>query len=176
MTARTSLVAMTHASNVLGTVQPIAAIATTVRDHGALFLVDAAQSAGVVPIDLRVTPIDFLAFPGHKALYGPTGTGVLMLAREQTEWFAPGGKVEPAATRRAHTAGGPSIFPRGRNTQRPRHRRPGRRNRLGSRTRTRLPGQHEVELLQHVVDWAHDAEGWKVAGRWDPETHVARSP
>ena len=63
---------MTHASNVLGTVQPIEAIAAIVREAGALLLVDAAQSAGVVPINLRATPIDMLAFPGHKSLYGPT--------------------------------------------------------------------------------------------------------
>jgi hypothetical protein len=81
MNARTSLVALTHASNVLGTVQPIEAIAPLVREAGALLLVDAAQSAGVVPIDLRVTPIDLLAFPGHKALYGPTGTGALYVGR-----------------------------------------------------------------------------------------------
>ena len=68
---------MTHASNVLGTVQPIEAIAAIVREAGALLLVDAAQTAGVVPIDLRATPIDMLAFPGHKSLYGPTGTGAL---------------------------------------------------------------------------------------------------
>ncbi len=77
LTPKTSLVALTHASNVLGTVQPIEAIAAIVREAGALFLVDAAQSAGVVPIDLKATPIDLLAFPGHKALYGPTGTGAL---------------------------------------------------------------------------------------------------
>ena len=77
ITPRHGLVAMTHASNVLGTVQPIAAIAAIVRESDALFLVDAAQSAGVVPIDLQTIPIDFLAFPGHKALYGPTGTGAL---------------------------------------------------------------------------------------------------
>ena len=77
LTPKTSLVAMTHAANVLGTVQPIERIAPIVRAAGALFLVDAAQSAGVVPIDLRSIPIDFLAFPGHKALYGPTGTGAL---------------------------------------------------------------------------------------------------
>jgi selenocysteine lyase/cysteine desulfurase len=68
LTPKTSLVALTHASNVLGTIQPIEAIAPIVREANALFLVDAAQSAGVVPIDLRATPIDFLAFPGHKAL------------------------------------------------------------------------------------------------------------
>ena len=77
LTPKTALVVLTHTSNVLGTVQPIEAIAAIVRESDALFLVDAAQSAGVVPIDLRATPIDMLAFPGHKALYGPTGTGAL---------------------------------------------------------------------------------------------------
>src|SRR4051794_23534812 len=77
ITPATTLVAMTHASNVLGTVQPIEDIAPIVREAGALFLLDAAQTAGVVPLDLREVPIDLLAFPGHKALYGPTGTGAL---------------------------------------------------------------------------------------------------
>ena len=52
-------------------------IAPIVRESGALLLLDAAQSAGVVPIDLRALPIDLLAFPGHKSLLGPTGTGAL---------------------------------------------------------------------------------------------------
>jgi cysteine desulfurase/selenocysteine lyase len=73
----TRLVVLTHASNVLGTVQPIAEIGALVRRHGALFLVDAAQTAGVVPISVRQLNLDFLAMPGHKALLGPTGTGVL---------------------------------------------------------------------------------------------------
>ncbi len=77
ITPATSMVAMTHASNVLGTVQPIAAIAAIVRSAGALFLLDAAQTAGVVPLDLREVAVDLVAFPGHKALYGPTGTGAL---------------------------------------------------------------------------------------------------
>ena len=64
-------------SNVLGTVQPIAEIGRIVRDMAALFLVDAAQTAGVVPIDLAAQCIDLLAFPGHKSLFGPTGTGAL---------------------------------------------------------------------------------------------------
>src|SRR5208282_1271787 len=74
---KTTLVVMTHASNVLGTVQPIETIAPLVREAGAFFLVDAAQSAGVGSINLDATPIDLLAFPGHKSLYGPTGTGAL---------------------------------------------------------------------------------------------------
>lgn len=77
ITSSTRLVAMTHASNVLGTVQPIADIGRLVREHDLLFLVDAAQTAGVVPVDVRAMNIDLLAFPGHKGLMGPTGTGAL---------------------------------------------------------------------------------------------------
>jgi len=76
-TGKTKLAAITHASNVLGTVQPIAEIGKLVRERGALFLVDAAQTAGVVPLDVQTFSIDLLALPGHKSLFGPTGTGAL---------------------------------------------------------------------------------------------------
>jgi len=79
ITPRTRLVALTQASNVTGTIQPIAAIGKIVRERGALLLVDAAQSAGVVPIDVEKDAIDFLAFTGHKGLLGPTGTGGLVV-------------------------------------------------------------------------------------------------
>ncbi len=74
---KTKLVVVTHASNVLGTVQPIEEIAQLTRNKGALVLVDAAQTAGILPISLSKNPIDLLAFPGHKGLMGPTGTGCL---------------------------------------------------------------------------------------------------
>jgi len=77
ITPRTRLIALTHASNVLGTVQPVAEIGRIAREHDLLFLVDAAQTAGVVPIDVQAMHIDLLAFPGHKSLMGPTGTGAL---------------------------------------------------------------------------------------------------
>jgi len=73
----TKLIAMTHASNVIGVVQPIREIGRLVREAGALFLVDAAQTAGVISIDVERDFIDLLAFPGHKSLYGPPGTGGL---------------------------------------------------------------------------------------------------
>jgi cysteine desulfurase family protein len=76
----TKLVALTHASNVTGTVNPLGAIGALCRDRGVLFLVDAAQSAGSLPIDVEAMKIDLLAFPGHKGLLGPTGTGGLYLA------------------------------------------------------------------------------------------------
>jgi len=77
ITPRTRLVAVTHASNVLGTVQPIAEIGQIAKARDLLFLVDAAQTAGVLPIDVQAMHIDLLAFPGHKSLLGPTGTGAL---------------------------------------------------------------------------------------------------
>jgi len=77
MTGATRMVAMAHASNVLGSVQPIEAIGALVRARERLFLVDAAQSAGVIPIDVERCGIDMLAFAGHKGMLGPTGTGGL---------------------------------------------------------------------------------------------------
>jgi cysteine desulfurase / selenocysteine lyase len=77
---KTRMVAVGHASNVIGTVQPIAEIGQVVQERDALFLVDAAQTAGVVPVDVQATHIDLLALPGHKGLMGPTGTGALYVA------------------------------------------------------------------------------------------------
>ena len=92
ITTRTRLVALTHASNVLGTVQPITEVGAIGREHGLLFLVDAAQSAGVLPIDIQALNIDLLAFPGHKALLGPTGTGALYVGpRAQVRAWREGG-------------------------------------------------------------------------------------
>jgi cysteine desulfurase family protein len=75
----TRLVAVVHASNVTGAVQPIAEIGAVVRTSESLFLVDAAQSLGHVPIDVGQLEVDLLAAPGHKGLLGPLGTGVLYL-------------------------------------------------------------------------------------------------
>jgi cysteine desulfurase/selenocysteine lyase len=77
--AGTKLIAITHVSNVTGTVQPIREIAAIAAEHQVPFVVDAAQSAGHVPIDLQADGIDLLAAPGHKALLGPLGTGFLYI-------------------------------------------------------------------------------------------------
>ncbi|WP_406693538.1 aminotransferase class V-fold PLP-dependent enzyme [Singulisphaera sp. Ch08] len=171
LTPKTSLVALTHASNVLGTVQPIEAIAPIVREANALFLVDAAQSAGVVAIDLRATPIDFLAFPGHKSLYGPTGTGALYV----------GSRANPRPWREGGTGGDsssetqPTLFPYLLEGGTP--------NVLGvaglaagvawvAQRGVEEIRKHEVALLQRVVDWAEGTEGWQISGRWNPGSHV----
>ncbi|MDR1292551.1 MAG: aminotransferase class V-fold PLP-dependent enzyme [Clostridiales Family XIII bacterium] len=92
----TKLVVMTHASNVTGTVNPVADIGALCRGRGVLFLVDGAQSVGSLPVDVESMNIDLLAFPGHKGLMGPTGTGGL--------YIADGVRVRPARQ------GGTGVF------------------------------------------------------------------
>ena len=75
----TSLIVFNHASNVLGTIQPIRNIGEIARKNKIPFLVDAAQSAGAIPIDIENDNIDILAFTGHKSLLGPMGTGGLVI-------------------------------------------------------------------------------------------------
>ncbi len=76
LTERTKLVAVTHVSNVLGTINPVQAITAAAHAVGAKVLIDAAQSAPHLPVDVRQIDCDFLAFSGHK-MCGPTGVGVL---------------------------------------------------------------------------------------------------
>lgn len=78
--ANTRMIAVGHVSNVCGSIQPIAEIAKISQGAGAYFLVDAAQSAGYIEIDVVTTGIDLLAAPGHKGLLGPSGTGLLYVA------------------------------------------------------------------------------------------------
>jgi len=75
----TRLVVVNHGSNVIGTIQPVAEIGRRCRERGILFAVDAAQTAGVIPIDVEAMGIDLLAFTGHKSLLAPTGTGGLLV-------------------------------------------------------------------------------------------------
>lgn len=81
---RVRLVAVTGASNVTGERLPLAELAALAHAHGALFLLDAAQVAGVVPLDLEALGVDLLAFAGHKGLGGPPGVGGLWAARHVT--------------------------------------------------------------------------------------------
>lgn len=76
----TKMVVLNHASNVTGTINPIGEIGKLCLKHEIIFLVDAAQTAGTIPIDVQKMNIDLLAFPGHKGLLGPQGVGGLVIS------------------------------------------------------------------------------------------------
>jgi len=109
ITANTRLIALAHASNVSGAVQPVAEIGEVARKAGVFYLVDAAQSAGAIPLHMEQMGIHLLAAPGHKGLLGPQGTGILC--------------VDPAVPLRPMREGGtgshstealqPELFPEG---------------------------------------------------------------
>jgi cysteine desulfurase/selenocysteine lyase len=77
----TTMVALNHGSNVVGTLLPVAEVGAICRRRDLLFLVDVAQTGGAVPIDMQAEAIDLLAFTGHKSLYGPMGTGGLIVGQ-----------------------------------------------------------------------------------------------
>jgi cysteine desulfurase family protein len=81
----TKLIALNHASNVVGTLQPIAAVGAICRERNLLLLVDAAQTGGAFPIDVRADHVDLLGFTGHKSLCGPMGTGGLVVGERVDE-------------------------------------------------------------------------------------------
>ncbi|MCB0325406.1 MAG: aminotransferase class V-fold PLP-dependent enzyme, partial [Bdellovibrionales bacterium] len=116
ITSRTKLVALTHLSNALGVVPPVRDVITKAHAVGAKVIVDAAQAAAHLRLDVQALDVDFLAFSAHK-VYGPTGVGVLFGRREQLEAMPPflgGGDMIRAVSVRGTTyAGLPSKFEAG---------------------------------------------------------------
>ena len=81
----TTMIALNHASNVVGTLLPIARVGRFARQHDLLLLVDAAQTGGAYPLDVQAEGVDLLAFTGHKSLHGPMGTGGLIVGERVDE-------------------------------------------------------------------------------------------
>ncbi|MBN9119081.1 MAG: aminotransferase class V-fold PLP-dependent enzyme [Planctomycetes bacterium] len=171
ITPKTRLVAMTHASNVLGTVQPVAEVGRIAREHDLFFLVDAAQTAGALPIDVQAMCIDLLAFPGHKSLLGPTGTGALYV----------GSRVMLRPWREGGT-GGDSLTPT-QPTEFPHHLEGGTPNVLG--VAGLIAGlnfveergidsirKHEIELCDRVRAALVEMPGFEVFGHADARRRV----
>lgn len=101
ITDKTKLVAVTHVSNVIGRVNPIRQLAGIAHRHGAVIVVDGAQSTPHIPVDVQALDADFLAFSGHK-VYGPMGIGVLYGKRallEEMPPFLTGGEMIESVTR-----------------------------------------------------------------------------
>lgn len=168
---KTRLVAMTHASNVLGTVQPVAEVGRIAREHDLLFLVDAAQTAGVLALDVQAACIDLLAFPGHKSLLGPTGTGAL--------YVGPRAKLRPW---REGGTGGDSLTPT-QPADLPYHLEGGTPNVLGvvgliagldfvEERGVEAIHRHELALCERVRAALTELPGFEVFGHADPAKRV----
>lgn len=102
-----SAVICTHVSNVFGFVLPVERIAALCRERGVPLIIDASQSAGVLPLDLTATGAAFIAMPGHKGLYGPQGTGVLLCG----ENILPGPLMEGGTGSRSREQEMPPFLP-----------------------------------------------------------------
>jgi cysteine desulfurase family protein len=102
-----ALLALTHASNVCGSLAPLDEIAAIARKRGVPLLVDAAQSAGLVEISMSKTPLSVLALAGHKALYGPPGIGVLLVS----DWVSPAPLVRGGTGNLSEERGQPEFYP-----------------------------------------------------------------
>jgi len=98
----TRLVIVNHGSNVIGTVQPLREIGTICRENNIPFAIDASQTAGQVPIDLKESLVDVIAFTGHKSLMGPTGIGGLYVGQDIEIRFTRAGGTGVRSAQRTH--------------------------------------------------------------------------
>ncbi|MEE9405656.1 MAG: aminotransferase class V-fold PLP-dependent enzyme [Algisphaera sp.] len=181
LTSETKLVVLTHASNVTGVIQDAAAVGALCRKRGVLFLLDAAQTAGVVGVDIEAMQIDLLAFPGHKGLLGPTGTGGLYVGER-----CPGSGEATTAGRfapfREGGTGGDSaasVQPLGY----PHYLEAGTPNTVGlaglqvavdvvqSKPLAKVLA-HEQRLCATLVEWVESCVGCRLLGSADPTSRV----
>ncbi len=169
MRDNTALVALNHASNVCGTIQNIAAVREAVGQVP--LLLDAAQTAGALPIDVQAMGVDFLAFTGHKGLYGPQGTGGLYVREELAIRPLKRGGTGSVSDRELQ----PDFFPDALES--------GTRNNVGIaglgasldfilRTGVNTIRRHEMDLLQNFIDGLIDVPGITLYGPLEPETQM----
>lgn len=162
----TKLIVCTHVSNLTGTIMPIEEIGEIAKKHGIVFMVDASQSAGIYDIDVQKMNIDLLAFPGHKGLLGPQGTGAICIRDGlELESYIQGGTGSAS-----HSLEQPDIFP----------------DKFESGT-SNAPGiiglgagieyildrgldnirEHEESLTKHFIDEAKNIDGIRLYGPLD---------
>jgi selenocysteine lyase/cysteine desulfurase len=109
ITPSTKAVIMLHASNVCGTVLPAAEVGNVCSAHGIRFILDTAQTAGILPLDMDAMGIDALAFTGHKGLLGPQGTGGFLIRDEMAAELEP--LITGGTGSISHTEGIPDFLP-----------------------------------------------------------------
>lgn len=164
----TRMIAVAHVSNVTGGIQDVAQIAAIARDAGALMLLDAAQSAGSLMIDMQALGIDLLAAPGHKGLLGPQGTGLLAIAPGVSLRPVMAGGTGSSSDQDSQPDGLPEGFEVGTQNL------PGIVG-LGAgisfvqETGCTLIGQHEYGLAEYARKRLKDVPGCRLFGPEDPQ-------
>lgn len=148
-----------HVSNVFGCIQPIDEIAALCRQFGVPLIVDASQSAGILPVDLQRWDAAFVAMPGHKGLYGPQGTG-LLLCHHETDTLLEGGTGSASKFQEM-----PEFLPD--RLEAGTHNMPGIAGLLAGIRFVRQVGidriaQHEKELTQYAVSLLEKEDGLKL--------------
>lgn len=167
VTAQTRMIALAHVSNVTGGIQPIAAAADAARNCGAFFLLDAAQSAGVLRLDMQADGIDMLAAPGHKGIMGPQGTGFLAISKAVSLRPLIMGGTGTSSDQELQ----PEIYPDG--FEAGTHNLPGIAG-LGAaieflqQTGVEIIGQHEKLLAELIREKLADIPGIELFGPADP--------
>jgi cysteine desulfurase/selenocysteine lyase len=170
ITERTKLVALAHQSNVLGTINPVRAIADRAHAAGALLLVDAAQSVPHMPVDVAALGADFLGFTGHK-MCGPTGIGVLWGRRDLLEEMPPflggGEMIETVWMERSTFAPPPHKFEAG---TMPIAQAAGLAAAVGYLGEVGLPALREYEhgLVAHALEALREIDGLRILGPAEP--------
>jgi cysteine desulfurase / selenocysteine lyase len=169
---RTVMIAVTHASNMVGTIQPVEEIGRRIRaEHpGVVFLVDAAQTVGVLPVDVVAIGADFLAFPAHKGLLGPTGVGGLYVGPRA---FPDGNGCDSMRTCvQGGTGGGAPTMQM--PTKLPNRFEPGTPNTVGIAGMIagmeHSPGSmiaQEREYIGRILEWGDGVDGIRVLGTRD---------
>ena len=168
----TVMVAVTHASNMIGTIQPIEEIGKRlpVEHPAVMYLVDAAQTVGAIPVDVRSLGADFLAFPGHKGLLGPTGIGGLYVGpRAYPDGHT--GECMRTCVQGGTGGGAPTMeMP----CSLPSRFEPGTPNTVGvagliAAMEHAPPDamEHERECIGRIIGWAQDVESIRVVGTPD---------
>ncbi|MGH8145071.1 MAG: aminotransferase class V-fold PLP-dependent enzyme [Rhodanobacteraceae bacterium] len=159
------LVATLHASNVIGSILPVAEIGRLAKRYGKYYLLDAAQSAGVLPIDATLLNADLVALPAHKSLYGPPGIGALHVGDVPLQTFMEGGTGGDSGGHVMHAVV-PGMFEVG-TIPMPQIQAMSAGVQWVMETGIEQIREHETRLLQHLIDGLQGLPGLTLYGHTD---------
>ena len=164
----TRLIVLNHASNVFGALQPAEEIGRIAGEHGLLYLLDTAQTAGSMPIDMQRLNVNFLAFTGHKGLFGPPGIGGLCIDMDEETILEP--LILGGTGSKSHLLEQPEAFPDRLESGTPNT--PGIMGLTAGiefiqRTGLEKIRQHEMDLLKHFIAGCNDLPEIEIYGARD---------